>query len=201
QGPTLHLAIPALEALHSGWSKCCEQAKYKDFVPALDAALQKIKDYYDKTAESQVYTFAMLLDPSKKAAHLHKHWSKELTDQALAQAEETYKARYIEMYGSATALPPKSQQLAHVSKIKTLLRELSDSEDEIMSTDSGATSFMDNTKPWLRDFHGYLNSTDDLGKMSIIRWWGVRILISCNLSFLSSLFISLMHHDTLFGHH
>ncbi|KAG6875725.1 hypothetical protein C0992_002681, partial [Termitomyces sp. T32_za158] len=122
QGPTLHFAIPALEALHSGWSKCHEQARYKDFVPALDAALQKIKDYYDKTAASQ------------KAAYLHKHWSKELMDQALAQAEETYKVHYIEVYSSATALPPKFQQLAHVSKIKTLLCKLSDLEDEIMST-------------------------------------------------------------------
>ncbi|KAG6852465.1 hypothetical protein C0991_011750 [Blastosporella zonata] len=90
QGPTLHLTIPALEALHAAWSKCHNQTKYKDFVPALDTALQKVQDYYKKTAKTQVYTFAMctifisylmvyykfffsILDPSKKSKHLHRY--------------------------------------------------------------------------------------------------------------------------------
>ncbi|KAG6838948.1 hypothetical protein C0991_007072, partial [Blastosporella zonata] len=59
QGPTLHLAIPALESLHAVWSKCREQECYKDLHVALDAGFQKISNYYDKTAESEVYTFAM----------------------------------------------------------------------------------------------------------------------------------------------
>jgi hypothetical protein len=56
---TLHLALPALKALHKAWSKRAERAKYVDFVPALNAGLAKIEEYYDRTAECDAYTFAM----------------------------------------------------------------------------------------------------------------------------------------------
>ena len=59
QGPSLHLALPALEALHKAWTKRAVQAKYADFVPALDAGLTKIEEYYDRTSQSDAYTFAM----------------------------------------------------------------------------------------------------------------------------------------------
>ena len=56
---TLHLALPALEALHKAWSKCAERVKYLNFVTALNAGLVKIEEYYDHTAECDAYTFAM----------------------------------------------------------------------------------------------------------------------------------------------
>ncbi|KAF8231446.1 hypothetical protein L208DRAFT_1277338, partial [Tricholoma matsutake] len=59
QGTTLHLTLPALEALHKAWTKWAAHSKYCDFVPALEAGLAKIKEYYDRTADSDVYTFAM----------------------------------------------------------------------------------------------------------------------------------------------
>ena len=58
-GPTLHLAIPALEALHKAWSTRLEREKYAEFTDALTAGIKKITEYYDKTAESPTYTFAM----------------------------------------------------------------------------------------------------------------------------------------------
>ncbi|KAF8230568.1 hypothetical protein L208DRAFT_1214034, partial [Tricholoma matsutake] len=59
KGSTLHLALPALKALHKAWTKRAERVKYIDFVPALNAGLVKIMEYYDCTADSDVYTFAM----------------------------------------------------------------------------------------------------------------------------------------------
>ncbi|KAF8219872.1 hypothetical protein L208DRAFT_1188116, partial [Tricholoma matsutake] len=73
KGSTLHLALPALEALHKAWTKRAERIKYIDFVPALNAGLVKIAEYYDRTADSDVYTFAMLLDPSQKTEHIRKY--------------------------------------------------------------------------------------------------------------------------------
>ncbi|KAF8219919.1 hypothetical protein L208DRAFT_1336728, partial [Tricholoma matsutake] len=88
RGSTLHLALPALEALHKSWTKRAERIKYFDFVPALNAGLAKIAEYYDCTADSDAYTFAMcsitslcplknsdtslVLDPSQKMEHIRK---------------------------------------------------------------------------------------------------------------------------------
>lgn len=55
----MHLELPALEALHKAWTKQADRSKYRDFVPALKAGLDKIEEYYDRTADSDAYTFAM----------------------------------------------------------------------------------------------------------------------------------------------
>ncbi|KAJ7028990.1 hypothetical protein C8F04DRAFT_47655 [Mycena alexandri] len=46
---TLHLAIPALERLHAQWSVAAEDVKYSAFWPALEAAMEKVDEYYQKT--------------------------------------------------------------------------------------------------------------------------------------------------------
>jgi hypothetical protein len=51
--------LPALEALHKAWTKRAARSKYRDFVPALKAGLAKIEEYYDRTADSDAYMFAM----------------------------------------------------------------------------------------------------------------------------------------------
>jgi hypothetical protein len=56
---TLHLAIPALEQLHTMWSKRATTVKYARFWSALNEALEKVNEYYEKTSTSNVYTFAM----------------------------------------------------------------------------------------------------------------------------------------------
>lgn len=56
---TLHLALPALEELHADWTKCAADAKYSHFAPALQAALSKVDEYYQKTSNSNAYMFAM----------------------------------------------------------------------------------------------------------------------------------------------
>ena len=59
QVSTLHLAIPALEALHRAWLSRAEGLKYKRFAPALEAAYTKIDEYYEKTTKSPAYILAM----------------------------------------------------------------------------------------------------------------------------------------------
>jgi hypothetical protein len=59
QVSTLHLAIPALEALHRAWSSRSGRPKYKRFTAALDAACSKVDEYYEKTTEAPAYILAM----------------------------------------------------------------------------------------------------------------------------------------------
>ncbi|KIK72807.1 hypothetical protein PAXRUDRAFT_179887 [Paxillus rubicundulus Ve08.2h10] len=76
--PSLHLALPALEALHKAWDSHSIQSKYMIFSTGLNAGVNKIVEYYGCTADLDAYTMAMLLDPSFKDAHFKKHWGAEL---------------------------------------------------------------------------------------------------------------------------
>jgi len=60
--PTLHLGIPALEALYRAWSSRAERPKYELFAPALRAAYEKVDEYYEKTTESPAYIMSMSMD-------------------------------------------------------------------------------------------------------------------------------------------
>jgi hypothetical protein len=57
--PTLHYAIPALEALHRAWSSRASRPKFQPFASALYAACEKIDEYYEKTTESPAYIMSM----------------------------------------------------------------------------------------------------------------------------------------------
>jgi hypothetical protein len=55
----LHLALPALEALHKAWTTRLNKEKYLPFTVAIQAALRKITEYYDKTADSDAFILTM----------------------------------------------------------------------------------------------------------------------------------------------
>jgi hypothetical protein len=75
QAVTLHLALPALEALHKAWTNRLTREKYKDFLPALQAGLAKIEECYDRTADSDTYTFAMrCVVPLLSVPYCHLHF-------------------------------------------------------------------------------------------------------------------------------
>jgi hypothetical protein len=57
--PSLHNALPAIEALYAAWSKRAEKVKYSSFQEALDAATSKLDEYYQKTASSDAHILAM----------------------------------------------------------------------------------------------------------------------------------------------
>jgi len=103
---TLHLGIPALEALHKAWSSRAERPKYALFSLALAKACEKVDQYYEKTTDSPAYIMAMcmlsilsivfvlnlcfrpVLNPKEKMAHFKKHWSKDLQEEVLDCAKE-----------------------------------------------------------------------------------------------------------------
>ena len=59
RSPSLHDALPAIEALHAAWSKRSVKEKYSPFGGALDAASAKLDEYYTKTAASDAHVMAM----------------------------------------------------------------------------------------------------------------------------------------------
>ncbi|KAL1939214.1 hypothetical protein VTO73DRAFT_10255 [Trametes versicolor] len=176
QGPTLHLGLPALEALHKAWSSRATRSKYAHFESAIDKGLSKVAEYYDKTSSSDVYTLAMILDPSQKKRHLERYWGKELSNQSLKRIEKMYKERYLSIL-AVSADDSSARTSGHGSrtaaaKVQRLARELSDDEDD-SGSDVAAGLDASTAEPWLVDFNGYLNSPDQLGKHNIVQWWGV----------------------------
>jgi len=57
--PSLHNALPAIEALYAAWSNRAEKEKYSPFREALNAATTKLDEYYQKTASSDAHILAM----------------------------------------------------------------------------------------------------------------------------------------------
>jgi hypothetical protein len=58
---TLHLGIPALEALYKAWSSRAERTKYTPFAPAIVKACDKVDEYYEKTTNSPAYIMSMCM--------------------------------------------------------------------------------------------------------------------------------------------
>ena len=57
--PALHRALPALEMLHASWTKCLDMPEFDRFTTALEAGLNTIEQYYNKTSVSDIYTMSM----------------------------------------------------------------------------------------------------------------------------------------------
>ncbi|PCH45150.1 hATC-domain-containing protein, partial [Wolfiporia cocos MD-104 SS10] len=117
----------------------------------------------------------MLLDPNQKKSHIQRHWGDELLQQALKHAETIYAARYKKLYPDGivmTRIKRTASATSAAGRVKRLIDcELSDDEDNLSET--GISDDVDPVKPWLHDFHGYLDSVDDLGHCSIVQWWGL----------------------------
>jgi hypothetical protein len=67
------------------------------------------------------------------------------------------------MYGNGVAVLVARQHTGKsLSKLGQLLRELSDDEDNVTPTlHAQHESSLEASKPWLRDFNGYLQSMDN----------------------------------------
>ncbi|KIK78221.1 hypothetical protein PAXRUDRAFT_164595, partial [Paxillus rubicundulus Ve08.2h10] len=167
KGPTLQHALPALEALHKAWSKHAEAARYKPFQEGLTATTDKIMDYYEHTADSDAYTYTLiiLLDPSQKDVYFKKYWGKELHAQVLKNVEQL--EQYIQMYGDGGPLLPEKKK----DKLPQVLHELSSDEDEIAEEEDHD---VDPQSPWLKEFNLYLHSATSIADgVSIVQWWGL----------------------------
>ncbi|KAG8213466.1 hypothetical protein J3R82DRAFT_11985 [Butyriboletus roseoflavus] len=85
---TLQYALPALEALHKAWTARSESSRYFAFQDGLHAALAKIAEYYDHTADSDAHTITILLDPTLKDGYFKKYWGQELHKDVMKNAEK-----------------------------------------------------------------------------------------------------------------
>jgi hypothetical protein len=63
--------------------------------------------------------------------------------------------------------------------LNALLRELSDDDDEATMTDTGLDVPDDPQRPWLCDYHGYMDVPEQVPEgWSAIQWWGVSISVA-----------------------
>ncbi|KIK76070.1 hypothetical protein PAXRUDRAFT_171002, partial [Paxillus rubicundulus Ve08.2h10] len=156
-GPSLYLALPALEALHKAWGSCSEQSKYEVFHTGLVAAVGKISPV--------PYTMVMLLDPNGKDSHFKKHWGEDLHNEVLENAE-----KISIIWSCMVRITPAHYPQKQVGKLHKLLQELSSDEDGGGGTEDKVVK----QSPWLKEFNLYLKSATLLpARMSIVQWWGI----------------------------
>jgi hypothetical protein len=89
-----------------------------------------------------------------------------------------FKQRYAKLNGNLVTPLLAKKGCRSASNMTALLRELESSDDDDSSDDAGPSTTQNNlTKPWLREFHKYLNTTDELSDgQTLVQWWGVSTL-------------------------
>ena len=89
--------LPAIKKLYGTWQKVSEKLRYSLFRPALQAAMTKLDEYYQRTAVSDAHIITMgtsyiqfvsfrwdilpqdlVLDLRKKFEHFTKNWGNDL---------------------------------------------------------------------------------------------------------------------------
>jgi hypothetical protein len=82
--------------------------------------------------------------------------------------------------GGSTARSSTGTHSRKGKGLNALLRELSDDEeDTVTRMDTGLLVPDDPQRPWLRDYHAYVDVLDQVPEgWSAIQWWGVSILVS-----------------------
>jgi len=69
------------------------------FLPAVEAAWEKLNHYYHLSDDTSVYTVALVLDPRVKLSYFHRQWSKKLEwILAVKLKVETYYGEYSLQY-------------------------------------------------------------------------------------------------------
>ncbi|KAG2034600.1 hypothetical protein BDR03DRAFT_984194 [Suillus americanus] len=125
----------------------------------LQAAIDKIVVYYEKTGGSDAYIMAMLLDLNEKMNHFKKYWDENLQKEACEHAKHIFQEYYVRIHGDAEHVAPMRKGRGSGTKVTQLLRELSDDDteddDDNISAPSAAASSIDPYKPWLQDFNYY----------------------------------------------
>jgi hypothetical protein len=104
------------------------------------------------------------------------------------------------MYGASAGPIPARQGKSAYRKVKKLIRELDDTDDEEegpsesalaagTSRSSSSASItapsiasVDPKKPWLKEFNHYLNTVDKIpDSLTMVKWWGVSACCSTYL--------------------
>lgn len=80
------------------------------------------------------------------------------------------------MYGPGTKGPLKTTKKGHSKLAKMKARYDSTAQSSATANAASTPPDLAASKPWLTEFHQYLNGSDDVpAEMSIIQWWGVRV--------------------------
>lgn len=91
---------------------------------------------------------------------------------------QQYKERHNQMHRDVHTTSSTVKHAGATRKLKKLLRELSDDEDDTTSRSRDSTDDPDTPnedEAWLEDFNGYLQSKDRLGELTMVEWWGVSL--------------------------
>ncbi|KAJ6593319.1 ribonuclease H-like domain-containing protein, partial [Mycena capillaripes] len=155
---TLHLAIPALEKLHAEWTSKSSKEKYSPFHEAIEAALSKVNEYYQKTGNSNSYVLAIVLDPRRKLAYFQKHWPTSLQASAKRELEKMFKERYTQHRANSEKSAPATSTRAALSQKKR--RRPSTPMDDDVDMSSTSATHIDPTRPWLNEFNEYLQARE-----------------------------------------
>ena len=87
-----------------------------------------------------------------------------------------YNEHYIEIYMNNLApSQPWQTGKSTIHKVGILIRELSNDDDDDDDANDDPVEPSDSMALWRDDFNSYLYSKDQLGDMTIVEWWGVRI--------------------------
>ena len=122
-----------------------------------------------------------VLHPQMKMRHFKEHWTADLQVDVREVVEEAIGSFYIflqnfqlviiivqfkqcyEKLNKNLAVPVKAKKgWRSASNMTKLLRELESSDSDESSDDSGPSTHVDPTKPWIKEFNQYLNATDEL---------------------------------------
>jgi len=57
--PSLYWALPTIETMYAQWDKASSKPWYHFFIPALQAGMEKLDEYYQRTATSDAHIIAM----------------------------------------------------------------------------------------------------------------------------------------------
>jgi|SRR5271154_838420 len=69
------------------------------FLPAVEAAWEKLNHYYNLSDDTSVYTVALVLDPRVKLSYFHRQWSENPEWIVAAKLKvETYFVKYSSQY-------------------------------------------------------------------------------------------------------
>ncbi|KIJ23090.1 hypothetical protein M422DRAFT_81167, partial [Sphaerobolus stellatus SS14] len=165
--PTLSMGIPALEAMHAGYTRKRRKVS-ASLHEAVVAALSKIEDYYDKTSCSDAYLVSMAVNPDSKFKHLRKHWTKTVYNEAIASLEKTFARRHKELEGQEH---PNTAVNKRTSKLSLLMQELDNSDEESERDEEMVDPL---AEPWKKDFVHWMEHDEIVPeKMDIVTWWGL----------------------------
>ncbi|KAG6887391.1 hypothetical protein C0995_015667 [Termitomyces sp. Mi166 len=103
-------------------STCATKKKYELFVPPLNAATQKVNEYYKKTADSNAHIIAIVLHPTCKITHFKKHWDSDLQNEVLTLIKNVSQLSIFTVQGAL----PISTFLQFFFIVRTIIKKEED---------------------------------------------------------------------------